>query len=682
MIFQHLCAAFCLLILWPVLYGCGKSPSATAADLSGGMVPFPAPRQAADLTETEILGKDAEQEGDLCVPYGDGLLIDSLSGKPQWALYRFNVGSESLDHVRLSLGAVPQSSCFIGLANYATGRWDFSGPFAVDELVNLSGEAYRSPAGDLWVATLAPAGKQCWILSLSVRQVNPDNHPPTAALKVTWPNGNEAPATLRFDASGSTDPDNNILDYSWDLVGGSNWDEYTASPILNYTFQTAGTYHVKVRVRDTELAADTFVYSTPIIIVDPPPPPPENEPPVPDFLFAPSSGNSPLTVEFDARASDDPDGLIVEYAWDWENDGTYDEFSTQPLASHVYTEAGRHFPRLRVTDDEGATAIVVGWSGVGIHPYWVEAKVTSANTFAFGITANGHPACTYSDNTAIYFSRSSDANGAGWPVPTAIGFGAHHPAIGVVNGRPAVVYRQGLQLKYIAALDSNGSAWATPSVVTPCNSSSFPRFVTEINGLPAVAYYEGGVNGVNYVQAADAAGSLWSAAVVVEADAYAFGLCEVAGRPALLVRSASDELKYIRADDPTGQGWTNPLIIDSPVDGSAMEILGGRPAIAYSRADNPGLGLFSRALDSNGDDWPVPSSFDNDVRTVRLAQIAGVPCVAYERDWGGVFLQRATDVDGSGWGTPESIAEGLLSDLLDLGGSPGVVIRTSFYHFE
>ena len=36
-------------------------------------------------------------------------------------------------------------------------------------------------------------------------------------------------------------------------------------------------------------------------------PPPVNRPPVASFLAAPSTGSEPLTVQFDATASSDPD---------------------------------------------------------------------------------------------------------------------------------------------------------------------------------------------------------------------------------------------------------------------------------------------------------------------------------------------------------------------------------------
>ncbi|MCK4590560.1 MAG: PKD domain-containing protein, partial [Candidatus Latescibacteria bacterium] len=40
-----------------------------------------------------------------------------------------------------------------------------------------------------------------------------------------------------------------------------------------------------------------------------------NSPPVASFTCNPSSGESPLTVSFNASSSHDPDGTIVTYRW-------------------------------------------------------------------------------------------------------------------------------------------------------------------------------------------------------------------------------------------------------------------------------------------------------------------------------------------------------------------------------
>jgi len=53
---------------------------------------------------------------------------------------------------------------------------------------------------------------------------------------------------------------------------------------------------------------------------DPPDPePPENKPPNAEFTISPQSGTPPFTATFDASPSNDPDGSITNYIWEFPN---------------------------------------------------------------------------------------------------------------------------------------------------------------------------------------------------------------------------------------------------------------------------------------------------------------------------------------------------------------------------
>jgi hypothetical protein len=86
-----------------------------------------------------------------------------------------------------------------------------------------------------------------------------------------------------------------------------------------------------------------------------PPPPPENQLPIASFTVDPASGIVPLTVDFDASGSSDPDGSIVSWVWDFGDGGT----ASGVNASHVYTAIGTYTATLTVVDDRngsGATS--------------------------------------------------------------------------------------------------------------------------------------------------------------------------------------------------------------------------------------------------------------------------------------------------------------------------------------
>ena len=82
-----------------------------------------------------------------------------------------------------------------------------------------------------------------------------------------------------------------------------------------------------------------------------------NTPPIAIARANPTSGPTPLTVQFDGSGSSDPDaGSSVTYAWDLDGDGAFND-STAVSPSWTYTSPGAVTVRLRVTDNLGAAAI-------------------------------------------------------------------------------------------------------------------------------------------------------------------------------------------------------------------------------------------------------------------------------------------------------------------------------------
>lgn len=118
-----------------------------------------------------------------------------------------------------------------------------------------------------------------------------------------------------------------------------------------------------------------------------------NQPPVAAITAAPISGGVPLTVQFDASGSRDPDGKITEYFWDF-GDGSTD-FGVK--VSHTYTQAGLYPVILTVKDDRGSTAVATVIIKVGNPPPKAIFTVTATNGFApltvqFDASASSDPA--------------------------------------------------------------------------------------------------------------------------------------------------------------------------------------------------------------------------------------------------------------------------------------------------
>ena len=77
-----------------------------------------------------------------------------------------------------------------------------------------------------------------------------------------------------------------------------------------------------------------------------------NQPPVAISNADFTGGSAPLTVNFNSYGSNDPDGAIAAYAWDF-GDGNS---STEANPVHTYTAVGNYTASLLVTDNMGATA--------------------------------------------------------------------------------------------------------------------------------------------------------------------------------------------------------------------------------------------------------------------------------------------------------------------------------------
>jgi PKD repeat protein len=140
-----------------------------------------------------------------------------------------------------------------------------------------------------------------------------------------------------FDGTGSTDTDGTIVSYEWDFGDGNSATGATAS----HTYGAAGTFAATLTVTDDRGGSNTV--AVPTTVTDP-----NNVAPTASF----TESCTDLTCLFDGVASDDTDGTIVSYAWDF-GDGASD---TVVSPSHTYGSGGTFDVTLTVTDDDGSSA--------------------------------------------------------------------------------------------------------------------------------------------------------------------------------------------------------------------------------------------------------------------------------------------------------------------------------------
>jgi PKD repeat protein len=154
-----------------------------------------------------------------------------------------------------------------------------------------------------------------------------------------------------------------------------------------------GTWTVYVRSSLTTAYA-TFNISNPA-----PPTPSANKPPIANAGSAKTAvvGDS---VSFDGSASNDPDGILILYTWDFGDGST----GTGATVSHTYTVAGTYTVTLTVKDNLAATGTATTTATIKANQPPVAHAGSSRNIFVGkDITFNGHPSKD-PDGTIVSYS--------------------------------------------------------------------------------------------------------------------------------------------------------------------------------------------------------------------------------------------------------------------------------------
>jgi len=170
----------------------------------------------------------------------------------------------------------------------------------------------------------------------------PANKPPQASF-IFDNNNNFAPLEVNFTDT-SSDPDGFIVKWLWELEPNvfRQYNAQTYQKVIPYTFRKSGTYTVKLTVTDNNGLTNTATND--IVVL--------NNPPVSIFTISPNPINSKETATFNGFASNDIDGQIVNYNW---NFGDGEVLNNGPsLTSKTYNRPGTYTITLEVVDNEGA----------------------------------------------------------------------------------------------------------------------------------------------------------------------------------------------------------------------------------------------------------------------------------------------------------------------------------------
>ncbi len=170
---------------------------------------------------------------------------------------------------------------------------------------------------------------------------------------------------VTYDGSASYDDDGEIVQFDWDLDNDGEFEIIDGSVSQQVTYDASGVWAVALRVTDNEGGTDTASADTDI-----------NEPPTARLQPDPPAGNLELSqteawelaVVWHAETSFDPDGQVVQWDWDMDNDGVFELIDGASTQNAMYTASGAYTVNVRVTDNDGATEIATNTVDVNEPP--------------------------------------------------------------------------------------------------------------------------------------------------------------------------------------------------------------------------------------------------------------------------------------------------------------------------
>ncbi|AXT53265.1 PKD domain-containing protein [Aquimarina sp. BL5] len=236
-----------------------------------------------------------------------------------------------------------------------------------------------------------------------------------------------APVLITFDASSSTDVNNDVLSYSWDFGNGDT----AIGVIVAYQFETVGEFDVKLTVGDGKIE-DSITKK--IIISD--------GNPVANIVADVTSGPAPLEVTFDGSGSVDPSNNSLSYSWDF-GDGTTDIGQT---VVHTFDTVGSYIVTLEVNNGQGGVDTnkitvqvqeILPVSDISLE-YRDGGNGSATDNMInphFRISNNSDLTVSYQDITVRYWFTSEDNNNLNfWCDWAQLGIGFVNGVFGQQNG--------------------------------------------------------------------------------------------------------------------------------------------------------------------------------------------------------------------------------------------------------
>ena len=353
----------------PVTVGTGGCPSAPEADLN-------ASPQDATVGETVTFdaSNSTDDDGDIAEYRWDFDGDGTVDRTTQSATTEESYGSAGEYTATVTVvdseGRTGTASATVSVGEPLNARADVPAGVEVNETFTADGsnssgdiESYEWTFGDGTTATGASVDHAygesgTYEVTLTVTDSAGNEDTDTATVEVVEGSEDAGPSahldasptsasvgeTVAFDASGSSD-DDGIDSYEWDFDGDGTVDRTTESATTEKSYGSAGEYETTVTVVDTAGQTDTAKRT---VTVEEDDDDGDDAPPT-AAVTAPETVVVNDTFEIDASASTDDDG-IVEYRWDFNDDGKVDRTTTEATTIKVYDRPKTFTTEVTVVD--------------------------------------------------------------------------------------------------------------------------------------------------------------------------------------------------------------------------------------------------------------------------------------------------------------------------------------------
>ncbi|MCB1219307.1 MAG: hypothetical protein H7A35_05325 [Planctomycetales bacterium] len=609
--------------------------------------------------------------------------------QPAYSAYRFYTPPELGGNVPLTLNWLDSGpepgSCFVAVANFSSGRWEWHAMTGrsvdIGELAEL-----KDGFGSVNVLVLLTGTEFHGLNTLVIGEPPPYLYARTDLDED--PTMNIGPLTVTFDASFSEVLVHPIAGYDFDFDGDGTYEEIGDADGIESHLYGPGNYSAVVRVNDTEGNSDTV--SLDFLIIDP-----ENSPPVASFISDVISGVAPLTVSFDPSGSSDLDGEIIEYRWDFTDDGEPDVVtSTDESVQWNFDQYGFNTVELTVVDNNLAEnyisapiEVTAGWrsavieSGLNLKGEPDLARIGAGSAARIGLA--------YFDGSSndLVFRLSANTEGSAWnnrryPVGQDISYDnkarldiVRHGSLFRIAYDRMNTDTLAFEIHIVRSFTDTGELWDASDKV----SGSENVRLAEIGAVDNILYIGGIVNQWNFGQpmsavcyaATDNDATGWEAAVTALALPAGDSIYELdcgnwnpaSGLSAAMLVDSQQagvrQQQLLRTTNLFLGSWLDPVAVSEvQISGSDLAFNGSVPLLVYGQPFGWPL-LGAKAQNQDATDWSVAASQIGDLAGDNPQFYSGnhFYICYYDIARGGVAVVRSTS-SGDSWDAPQLVAYG------------------------